>query len=532
MEVQKMTKAYFVGGGIASLAGAVFLIRDGNMPGKSITILEESNPEANPVGGSIDGQGDADKGFVVRGGRMLNDETYECMWELLKFIPSLKDPKKSVREEIAEFNAKVKPYSHARLVNKNGEIVDVTSLGFSERDRLDLIKMMAQSEESLGTRRIEECYAPGFFKTNFWYMWCTIFAFQSWHSAVELKRYLLRFIHELPRIHTMEGVRRTPYNQYDSMILPILEWLKSQGVNFELKCEVTDLGFTQDQKKITVERISYRKDSQEKEIFLNDGDLVFVTNGSMTAGSSLGSMTSAPVLNNKEVGGSWKLWEKLARENPEFGRPAPFDDHVDQSKWESFTVTLKEPTFFNLMEKFSGNKPGTGGLITFKDSNWLMSIVLAFQPHFLNQPENVQVFWGYGLFPDKKGNYVEKKMSECTGEEILIELCSHLRFNADLQKILQTSNCIPCMMPFITSQFMPRKGTDRPKVVPKGSTNLAFIGQYCEIPDDVVFTVEYSVRAAQIAVYTLLGIDKEIPAIYKGQHDIKVIFNSFLTMHR
>jgi oleate hydratase len=532
MEVQKTIKAYFVGGGIASLAGAVFLIRDGNMPGKSITILEESNPEANQIGGSLDGQGDVDKGFVVRGGRMLNDETYECTWELLKFIPSLEDPKKSVRQEIAEFNAINKPHSLARLINKDGQIVDVSSPGFSEIDRLDLIKMMAQSEESLGTRPIEECFAPRFFETNFWYMWCTTFAFQPWHSAIEFKRYLHRFIHEFPRINTLEGVRRTPYNQYDSLVLPILKWLESQGVNFALKCEVTDLGFTQDQKKTTVERIFYRKDSQGKEIFLNDGDLVFVTNGSMTAGSSLGSMTSAPVLNKKEVGGSWKLWEKLARENPEFGRPAPFDDHVDESKWESFTVRLKDPTFFNLMEKFSGNKPGTGGLVTFKDSNWLMSIVLAHQPHFLNQPENVQVFWGYSLFPDKKGNYVQKKMSECTGEEILIELCSHLKFNADLQKILRTSNCIPCMMPFITSQFMPRKGTDRPKVVPKRSTNLAFIGQYCEIPDDVVFTVEYSVRSAQIAVYTLLGIDKEIPAMYKGQHDVKVIFNSFMTMHR
>lgn len=164
MEVQKMTKAYFVGGGIASLAGAVFLIRDGNVPGKNITILEESNPEANPIGGSLDGQGEANKGYVVRGGRMLNDETYECMWELLKSIPSLKDPKKSVRQEIAEFNAINKPHSLARLVNKDGQIVDVSSPGFSEIDRLDLIKMMAQTEKSLGTRSIEECFAPGFLK--------------------------------------------------------------------------------------------------------------------------------------------------------------------------------------------------------------------------------------------------------------------------------------------------------------------------------------------------------------------------------
>src|ERR1700712_5300752 len=58
------------------------------------------------------------------------------------------------------------------------------------------------------------------------------FAFQPWHSAVEFKRYLHRFIQEFPRINSLAGVDRTPYNQYDSIILPIETYLKAQGVQF------------------------------------------------------------------------------------------------------------------------------------------------------------------------------------------------------------------------------------------------------------------------------------------------------------
>jgi len=88
------------------------------------------------------------------------------------------------------------------------------------------------------------------------------------------------------------------------------------------------------------------------------------------------------------------------------------------------------------------------------------------------------------------------------------------------------------MMPFITSQFMPRIKGDRPDVVPPGAKNFAFIGQFCEIPDDVVFTVEYSVRSAQMAAYKLFDIKRDIPPVFKGQHDVGVLFNALKTMHR
>jgi len=101
-------------------------------------------------------------------------------------------------------------------------------------------------------------------------------------------------------------------------------------------------------------------------------------------------------------------------------------------------------------------------------------------------------------------------MSECNGAEILRELCGHLRFD---EETVASANCIPCKMPYITSMFMPRRRADRPLPVPSSSKNLAFISQFVEIPDDVVFTVEYSVRAAQMAVYQLFEIARQIPPV-------------------
>jgi oleate hydratase len=518
-------QVYFVGGGIASLAGAAYLVRDCDFPGSNIHILEEMHI----LGGSNDGAGNEAQGYVIRGGRMLNDETYENLWELLLTIPSIDQPGKSVREEIIEFDTAHPTHSNARLVDKAGHIVDVLSMGFDMADRLGMLKLLATPEEKMGKARINDWFSPHFFETNFWYMWATTFAFQPWHSAVEFKRYMFRFIHEFPRIQTLEGVTRTPYNQYDSIILPMKHYLDQFGVDFSMKCTVTDLDFA-DSEGITVTKMHYRTNGVDGVLELGEDDLVIVTNGSMTESSSLGSMTKPPELLGK--GSSWKLWDTIAAKKPGLGNPSSFDDHIDGSKWESFTVTCQNSRFFDLMEKFSRNKAGSGALVTFKDSSWFMSIVLAHQPHFRNQPEHVKVFWGYGLYPDQIGDYVKKRMCDCTGEEILTELLHHLHFDEDRQAILDTANCIPCMMPYITSQFMPRLGDDRPQVVPVGSTNLAFIGQFCEIPDDVVFTEEYSVRAARIAVYTLLGVNKPIVPINQHQFDVRTLFQGFITSFR
>jgi oleate hydratase len=385
------TKAYLVGGGIASLASAAYLIRDGRLPGGNISIFEETPL----LGGSLDGAGSPDQGYVIRGGRMFTYEAYSCTFDLLSFIPSLTDPSKTVKDEIYEFNERFVSHSNSRLV-RSGEKVDVSRMGFSNKDRLDLLKIMAVSEDSLGAKRIEDVFEPSFFQTNFWYMWATTFAFQPWHSAVEMKRYIHRFMQEFPRLNTLAGVRRTPYNQFDSIVLPLMKWLEGHGVRFELGVRVIDLDFKYGPGGKGVERLRYLRDGKQYEIAVGANDLVFVTNGSMTASSTLGSMTSPAELDRGRSDGSWALWEALAEKHPEFGRPSAFNRNIDASKWLSFTVTMRDPTFFNLMETFTGNVAGTGGLVTFTDSNWLMSIVLARQPHFIGQPDDIKIFWVMG----------------------------------------------------------------------------------------------------------------------------------------
>ncbi len=413
------------------------------------------------------------------------ESKYLCTFDLFSSIPNL-DGTKTVTQEIAEWNELMKTSSKARLF-RGGHRVNAPKFGLSERHILTIERLGLQPELTLGRTSISDQFDPSFFETDFWFMWCTTFAFQPWHSAVEFKRYLLRFTHMVSGFNTLGGIMRTLYNQYDSMVRPLQKWLIERGVKFEFDTRVADLGFYHDAQGYTVDCILCDRDGRRDEIKVGTNDYVIVTLGSMTEGSTLGSMDSAPVLADKSSGGCWALWEKIAASEPKCGRPSNFTDHIDESKWVSFTTTLHDPTFFSLIQNLTGNVPGEGGLITFPESSWLASIVLPHQPHFIGQPANINVFWGYGLFVDKPGDFVKKPMSACSGREIMMEILGHLRIEADAQRILETCTCIPCMMPFITSQFLRRTKGDRPQVVPERSKNLAFIGQFCELPDDVVF---------------------------------------------
>ncbi|MBY0406792.1 MAG: oleate hydratase, partial [Rickettsiales bacterium] len=340
------------------------------------------------------------------------------------------------------------------------------------------------------------------------------------------------FIQELPRIATLSGVRRTRFNQQDSLVQPLVAWLKQQGVVFMIT-RVTDLDFRYGQGGKSVSAIQMIRGGVQDTLMVGADDLVLATIGSMTATSSLGSMTQPPIQASVDSDGAWQLWENLARRHSEFGRPAVFNNRVEESRWLSFTVTQTDPAFFDYMEAFTGNPAGTGGLVTFTDSPWQMSIVLAHQPHFRNQPEGVRVFWGYGLFVEAEGASVKKPMLACNGADILTEIAHQLRLNEAMHpRLLDNSTCIPCLMPYITSQFMPRTVGDRPPVIPPGTRNFAFLGQFCEIPEDVVFTVEYSVRSAQIAVYGLMNVKKPVAPIYHGAYDPKAMFRAFKMLVR
>ena len=517
-------KAFLVGGGIASMAAAAFMIRDGDMLGRNITILEE----LHAVGGSLDGAGTPEHGYVLRGGRMLEGR-YVCTFGLFASIPTL-DRSRTVTEEIEEWNRTMPTSSKSRLV-RDGHRQTAPRFGLSERHILAIERLALEPEALLGRSTIAEQFDPTFFTTDFWFMWCSTFAFQPWHSAVEFGRYLARFVHMVSGFERLEGILRTPLNQYDSLVRPLHKWLLDRGVRFETGTRVSDFQFGEREGKTTVTGILVTRDGTAATIPVGPDDLVLVTLGSMTEASSLGSMDAAPVMGAKTDGSAWTLWERIAAGRPGFGRPAAFDSDPALSRWLSFTVTLHDPAFLHLVRDLTGNVPGEGGLVTFPDSAWLLSIVIPHQPHFLGQPEGVSVAWGYVLNMDRPGDFVGKPVSACTGREIMAELLGHLHIGPEAAAILDACICTPCMMPFITSQFMPRVRGDRPQVLPPDTRNLAFIGQFVELPDDVVFTVEYSVRSAQVAVQGLLGVPREIPAVYQGRFDPRVVFEAFRALH-
>lgn len=506
---QPERSACLVGGGIAALAAAVYLIRDARLPGSRIRILEEA-----ALGGSLDAGGSAQAGYSMRGTRMYG-AAYVLMHELLGRIPSLDDPARSVAQDTLDFWVEAPWDARARLVER-GRIADAAAFGLSNRDRADLVGMMLRGEEALGAKRIDECFDAPFFDTRFWLMWGSMFGFETWHSAAELRRYLLRFLRFFPDLPTLKTIESTRWNGRDSIVRPIVRWLEQQGVQFELAVQVTDLEFEPvDGGRKAVRRIVARRGGASADIEVAPHDFVIVTLGSMTADSTVGSMTSPPPAPARRSG-AWPLWERLAAQDPAFGRPAVFCGDIERTKWITFTVTHADDRFVRRMEAFSGRPAGQAGLVTIKDSSWRLTFHLFHPPAYQGQPAGTHVWWGYGLFADRPGDFVRKTMPECTGAEILTEVFSHLGWQDELPALLEGANCVPCLLPYTTSQFMPRSPGDRPAVVPPGTANLAFVGQYCEIPDNVVYTVEYSIHSAALAVASLLGMPQVVPPAYQG----------------
>ncbi len=513
-------KAYIIGGGIAGLSAAAFLVRDAQMPGKNITVFDSL-----PVfGGSMDACGNAQTGYISRGEREL--EPYmECLWDLFGSIPSVYEEGRTVLDETRECNKNFEIDSKHRLWEKGFVPHDETTFGITPKVQEQFIQMMMTDEKELEDVTIEQWFNPDFFESQLWYYWCAMLAFQPYHSLIEMKRYAVRFMHQLHLIRSLKGILRTKYDQYNSLILPLQKYLADAGVNFAAETTVDDMDFEAAGTKKAVSAIHTVKNGESNVIKINKDDLVFFTNGSMTQNSSRGSMSEAPKMNTDTKNrGCFTLWEKIAEKSDDFGHPEKFIYSPQKSNFVSCTVTVKDyPEFFEYLEKKTGNPTGKGGATTFVHSPWFMTYGAALQPICPDQPSNVQVLWFYGLHSNEKGTYIKKPMTECTGEEALREFLYYCGLEDKADEIVSHCISIPTVMPYITSQFMPRKIDDRPQIIPKSSANLAFIGQFVELEGDVVFTVETSVRTAMTAVYKMLHLDRPITPLFKGQYDIRMV---------
>lgn len=526
----KKSKFHIIGWWIAWLSAAVYLIQDWKIKWDKITIYDK----AKRMWWALDAK-DYEKrdGYVMRWIRVFEETAYTCTMDLMKRIPSLDNHNKTLKDNYKKYNNKNDVYFESRLI-KNKEVVDAKHFKLTKSDRLKLFTLLLTPESKLDNKKIEDYFSESFFKSNFWYEFCTVFAFEPWHSLIECKRYILRSIHSCKYFDTLEPLQITPLNQYEAMVLPIIDWLKEEWVNFKEDTKITNMNIIKLKDKKRVRKLFYKKnnDEVEKEIEIDKNDYVFASIGSMVSNTTLWSMTEAPIQEIEKKSVAWTLWENIAEKNPEFWNPKNFDSHLDKTSWISYTITFKNPLIKELIEKYINKEVTTFGWTTIIDSNWFMSIWFYLKPYFDNQHKDTTVAWWYSLYSDKEWNYIKKKMSECNWEEILTELMHHLWLEEHLDEILKTSVCIPCFSPYVTSHMLPKKYTDRPQVVPDTSLNLAFLGQFCEIPEDIVFTVEYSVRSGQTAVYKLLNLDKKVTPVYKWYHNPKIMYEAIKTLLR
>ncbi|MEN2489531.1 oleate hydratase [Flavobacterium sp. B11] len=530
------SKIYIVGSGIAGMAAAYYFIRDGRIPAKNITFLEQLHID----GGSLDGAGNPKEGYIIRGGREM-DMTYENLWDIFQDIPALEmPPPYTVLDEYRLINDNDSNYSKARLIHKNGEIKDFSKFGLNKKDQLAIVKLLLKRKDELDDLTIEDYFSETFLESNFWTFWRTMFAFENWHSLLELKLYMHRFLHAIDGLNDLSSLVFPKYNQYDTFITPLRKFLEEKGVNIKFHTLIKDLVIQSNTEGKLVEGIITEHEGKETRHPIGKDDFVIVTTGSMTEDTFYGDNKTAPIIkiDNSTSGKSagWMLWKNLAAKSPIFGKPEKFCSNIEKSSWESVTLTCRPSALVEKLKEYSVNDPYsgktvTGGIITITDSNWLMSFTCNRQPHFPDQPDDILVLWVYALFMDKSGNYIKKVMPECTGDEILTELCFHVGILDKLDNVVENTIVRTAFMPYITSMFMPRAKGDRPRVVPEGCKNLGLIGQFVETNNDVVFTMESSIRTARIAVYKLLNLNKQVPDINPLQYDIRHLLKAVRTLN-
>ena len=525
--------AYIIGTGLAALSAACYLVRDGQMKGSNVHIFEK-----DPLpGGACDGWR-FDVGYVMRGGREM-DNHFEVMWDLFRSIPSIETDGVSVLDEYYWLNKKDPNFSLCRATEKCGQDAHTDrKFAVSDKAAMEIMRLFFTPDEELFDKKIEDFFDDEVFNSNFWLYWRTMFAFQNWQSALEMKRYIKRYIHHIGGLPDFTALRFTKYNQYESMILPMIKYLEDHGVQFHYNIKVMNVEFDLKPGCKQATRIELQRDGQQEFVDLTENDLVFITPGGCVENSTMGSQNT-PAAYDTEIrpGGGWDMWRRIAAQDPAFGNPDKFCFDPEKTNWMSATVeTLDQriiPYIKNICKRdpFSGGVV-TGGIVTVKDSGWLMSWTINRPPQFRDQPRGHCLVWVYSLFTDKPGNYIKKPMRECTGKEICMEWLYHLGVpESEIEDLAEHSaNTVPVMMPYIDAFFMPRTDTDRPKIVPEGAVNFAFIGQFAETARDTIFTTEYSMRTGMEAVYTLLNIDRGVPEVWGSTYDIRDLLNATIRL--
>lgn len=536
----KKKKAIMIGAGLSNMAAAVYLIQEGKWSGDQITFYALDNYGSNDGSPTQDVKDDYwnknhpmenQKGYIARGGRMLNYRTYVDLMDLLDRVPSMTEPGLTAAEDTRQFDAAHPTYDKARLLTGGQGIVDGGKLGLNNKSRkllTQLIMMPDSQEEKLDNITIADYFKDNteFFESNFWFMWETTFAFRTRSSAQELRRYMHQMIYEFTQIEHLVGVNRTRYNQYESIMKPLINYLEKEGCHIVLNRRVVDWKFKdskmQDEITVTGLHMVNTKTDENEFVPVDDDTAVIFTNGSITDSATLGDFNT-PAAENMDYGAASSLWKKASDHFYNLGNPDKFFADRDASEWVSFTLTTKNHLFLNEIARITTQEPGnalnsfisTEPVTPLGQKDVTMSIVVHHQPHFTSQKPNETVLWGYFLYPRRHGEIIDKPYIEMTGKEMLQELIGQLSkvdpgpINiSDKEEEIMDSviNCIPVYMPYASALFNNRAKSDRPKVIPKHSTNLAFTGEFVEQPYQMIFTENSAVRSGEIAAFHFAGI--------------------------
>ena len=177
----------------------------------------------------------------MRGGREM-DNHFEVMWDTFRDVPSIETPGVSVLDEYYWLNKHDPNYSLCRAsVNRGEDAHTDKKFELDKASAMALSKLFLTPEKDLEDKKISEVLPESFWSTNFWLYWQTMFAFQRWSSALEMKRYLCRYVHHIDGLPDFSALRFTKYNQYESMILPLVKYLESHGVRIEYGMDVKNV---------------------------------------------------------------------------------------------------------------------------------------------------------------------------------------------------------------------------------------------------------------------------------------------------
>ncbi|KAL4947075.1 streptococcal 67 kDa myosin-cross-reactive antigen like family-domain-containing protein [Aspergillus filifer] len=560
--------AYILGSGLASLTSAVHLIREANVPPNRVHIIETLSLAGGTTVSYGDAKKGYDFRADMR--PQFNDSCVDDLLRLVpsKVNPDQNKTVRDDVLEFAESMGNVcsKNRERTRFLTRSRKKrdsvgkADAKKAGLGLRDRMEMVLLTTKSEKVLGRARICDCFSKGFFGSGYWLGLASTFGLKPSHSASEFRRYLQHFnnLHDLNHPHPLDLGQ---YNVHESIVAPIAHYLQSVGVDFRFDTTISDILFdyenrldTNDPTRVTgiqtcpfgaISSSSTASASQhdsarssslpkdEETITLNEDDIVIVNLGSIYSSIVTGTNTHAPPSFDTtsfspnfddaddpnasqitaELDENWLLWLELCTKHPKFGNAYNFCTRLTSSRLESFTITLKSEEFLNSIRSITGDQKLGGAkypnkLLTLRDSPWLITLNIPPQPLFPDQPGDVSVVYGYALHPEKPGLFTgQRPMVQCSGREILAEILEYLSLHPDtMDSILKSSITIPCIQPRAASTLLPRDVGDRPHIIPRGVSNMALIGPFVEIEGEVVVTTDYSVRGAQRAVRSLMGI--------------------------